>query len=111
MGIIESIQEIIPRQAISHLQFANNTILFLKAEERVVENMKYILRCFEIFSRSSINFKKSCIVGFRVEEKFLYRMVAICKCKIGKIVVQLFGDSIRCISKENCNLGRCCGEV
>lgn len=82
LGFIEGIQGVIPGQMISHLQFADDTILFLKVEEKVVENMKFILRCFEIFSGLSINFKKSCIVGFGVNEEFLYCMAAICKCKI-----------------------------
>lgn len=53
--------------------------------------MKFILRCFEIFSGLSINFKKSCIMGFEVNEEFLYRMVAICKCKIGKLPMNYLG--------------------
>lgn len=70
MGLIEGIQEVLPGQMISHLQFADDIILFLKVDEKVMENMKFILRCFEIFSGLSINFKKSCIVGFGVNEKF-----------------------------------------
>ncbi|KAA3476450.1 reverse transcriptase [Gossypium australe] len=60
-------------------------------KEKVVENMKFILRCFEIFSGLSINFKKSCIVGFDVNEEFLYHMVAICKCKIGVLSFSYLG--------------------
>lgn len=31
------------------LQFADDTILFLKADDKVVTNVKYIVRVFEIF--------------------------------------------------------------
>ncbi|KAH1033463.1 hypothetical protein J1N35_045637 [Gossypium stocksii] len=91
LGLIEGIHGVIPGCMITHLQFADGTILFLKAEEQGVENMKFILRCFEIFSGLSINFKKSCIVGFEVNEEFLYRMAAICKCKIGKLPMNYLG--------------------
>ncbi|KAK5823824.1 hypothetical protein PVK06_018587 [Gossypium arboreum] len=64
------IHGVLPGQTISHLQLADDMILFLKAEEMVVENMKFILRCLETFSGLSINFKKSCIVGFGVMRNF-----------------------------------------
>lgn len=49
----------------------------------MVRNSKYILRCFELFSGLSINFGKSCLIGFGVDEEFLSLMAAACKCKIG----------------------------
>ncbi|TYH25372.1 hypothetical protein ES288_A03G162700v1 [Gossypium darwinii] len=61
------------------------------AVEKVVENMKFILCCFEIFSGLSINFKKSCIVGIGVNEEFLYHMAAICKCKKGVLPICYLG--------------------
>ncbi|KAK5834954.1 hypothetical protein PVK06_010634 [Gossypium arboreum] len=91
LGFIEGIHGVLPGQTISHLQFADDTILFLKAEEMVVENMKFILRCFETFSGLSINFKKSCIVGFGVNKEFLYRLAAICKCKVGVLPICYLG--------------------
>lgn len=45
-------------RSFSHLQFVDETILFLQAEERFVVNTKQILRCFEVFSSLRINFKK-----------------------------------------------------
>ncbi|KAG8479491.1 hypothetical protein CXB51_029692 [Gossypium anomalum] len=86
IGIIEGIKDVIPGQSVTHLQFENDTILFLRADEEVVRNTKYILGCFEIFSGLSINFCKSRIVGFGIEEEFMYRMAAVCKCKIGELL-------------------------
>lgn len=94
LGLIEGIHEVILGQDISHLQFADGTILFLKVEENVVENMKDILRCFEMFSRLSINFKKSCMVRVGVKEEFLCRMATICKCKIGELHFEYLGISL-----------------
>lgn len=55
-GLITGIHYVIPDQSFSHLQFTDDTILFLKAEEEVVHNVKHILRCFESFLGLSINF-------------------------------------------------------
>ncbi|XP_052875292.1 uncharacterized mitochondrial protein AtMg01250-like [Gossypium arboreum] len=51
LGLIKGIHGVIPGYTTMHLQFADDTILFLKAEEQGVENMKFILRCFEDFGR------------------------------------------------------------
>lgn len=69
LGLIGGVNDGIPRKSFTHLQFANDTILFLRADEKVVRNTKYILRCFKFFSGLSINFHKSCIVGFGVDEE------------------------------------------
>ncbi|TYJ28564.1 hypothetical protein E1A91_A06G008500v1 [Gossypium mustelinum] len=57
---------------------ADDMILFLKAEEMT-------------FSGLSINFKKSCIVGFGVNEEFLYHLAALCKCKVGVLPICYLG--------------------
>ncbi|KAK3199333.1 hypothetical protein Dsin_022748 [Dipteronia sinensis] len=47
---------------ISHLQFADDTILFLKPKKEFILNAKRILRCFEMASGLSINYHKTCLV-------------------------------------------------
>lgn len=56
-GLILGIHSIIPDQSFSHLQFVDDTILFLKVDEKVVHNVKHILRCFESFLGLRINFQ------------------------------------------------------
>ncbi|KAA3472507.1 reverse transcriptase [Gossypium australe] len=94
IGTISGIQNIIANQSFSHLQFADNTNLFLRAEE-YVKNIKYILRCFEISSSLSINFKKLCLVGFGTDEEFLLRMAALCRCKIRDLPFNYLGIPLR----------------
>ncbi|KAK3220709.1 hypothetical protein Dsin_014679 [Dipteronia sinensis] len=52
---------------ISHLQFADETILFLKPNLEYLLNSKRIFRCFELVAELRINFHKSCVV--RVAKK------------------------------------------
>ncbi|KAK3185002.1 hypothetical protein Dsin_032288 [Dipteronia sinensis] len=47
---------------ISHLQFADDTILFLKPNLEYLRNAKRILRCFKLATGLRINFFKSCLV-------------------------------------------------
>ncbi|XP_016207295.1 uncharacterized protein LOC107647761 [Arachis ipaensis] len=47
---------------LSHLQFADDTILFCPTEEETIRNYKRLLRCFELMSRLNINFEKSSFI-------------------------------------------------
>ncbi|KAH1122970.1 hypothetical protein J1N35_006130 [Gossypium stocksii] len=47
--LIEGFNDVIQGMTFSHLQFADDTIFFLKADDKVVTNVKYILRVFKIF--------------------------------------------------------------
>lgn len=48
---------------ISYLQFADDTIIFCKADEDQVKNVKTILLCFEAVSGMKVNFFKSELLG------------------------------------------------
>ncbi|XP_040930092.1 uncharacterized protein [Gossypium hirsutum] len=89
--LIKGFNDVILGIKFSHLQFANDTILFLEVDDKEVTNVMYILRVFEIFLGLSSNFNKSCLVGFDVEEELLFRMAAICKCKIGTLPFNYLG--------------------
>ncbi|XP_026400275.1 uncharacterized protein LOC113296156 [Papaver somniferum] len=48
---------------ISHLQFADDLIVFLKDDEEQIQNLKHILTAFELISGLKVNYRKSTIVG------------------------------------------------
>ncbi|KAK2652576.1 hypothetical protein Ddye_012432 [Dipteronia dyeriana] len=50
---------------ISHLQFADDTILFMEPTLENLVNSRRILRCFELISGLRINFHKPCLVRVR----------------------------------------------
>ncbi|XP_015969771.1 uncharacterized protein LOC107493198 [Arachis duranensis] len=52
---------------LSHLQFADDTILFCPPEEETIRNYQSLLRCFELMSRLSINFEKSSFISVNCE--------------------------------------------
>jgi hypothetical protein len=44
---------------LTHLQYADDTIIFLHAEEHSIANVKFLLYCFENMSELKINYQKS----------------------------------------------------
>ncbi|KAK2642819.1 hypothetical protein Ddye_024582 [Dipteronia dyeriana] len=54
---------------ITHLQFADDTMLFIEPRMEYLSNAKRILCCFELVSGLKINFHKSCLV--KIGKKFL----------------------------------------
>ncbi|KAL4322009.1 hypothetical protein AHAS_Ahas14G0167600 [Arachis hypogaea] len=56
---------------LSHLQFADDTILFCPPEEETVRNYKRLLRCFEMMSGLSINFEKSNLISVNCSQEWL----------------------------------------
>ena len=66
---------------LTHLQFADDTILFLKPTLDYVPNTRRILICFELASGLQINFHKSCVVkvGKQVREADVWARGFKCK--------------------------------
>lgn len=56
---------------ISHLQFADDTVIFYAAEKDQIKNVKATLLCYEAVSGFNINFFKSELLRVRVEDNFL----------------------------------------
>ncbi|GKV15257.1 hypothetical protein SLEP1_g26053 [Rubroshorea leprosula] len=80
---------------VSHLQYANDTLLFGEATEENVWAMKGILRTFELVSRLKINFNKSLLIGIGVEEEWLHKMAWIMCCKKRNMPFKYLGIPIR----------------
>ncbi|CAL5336186.1 unnamed protein product [Camellia sinensis] len=69
---------------ISHLQFADDTIIFCEANWDEIRVLKRILRCFEVMSGLKINFHKSIVCGIGVEEE----------------LVKEFANNLNCLSQS-----------
>ncbi|GKV35665.1 hypothetical protein SLEP1_g43906 [Rubroshorea leprosula] len=75
----------------SHIQFADDTILFGKATESNVWAAKCILRSFELVSGLKINFSKSQLMSINMEEEWTIRMSYLLNCQIGVIPFKYLG--------------------
>ncbi|CAL5430761.1 unnamed protein product [Camellia sinensis] len=65
---------------VSHLQFADDTILFCEANLEEILCIKRLLRCFEVVSGLKINYSKSMVIGVGVDEVSLDQYADILNC-------------------------------
>ncbi|XP_058076346.1 uncharacterized mitochondrial protein AtMg01250-like [Magnolia sinica] len=51
---------------LTHIQFADDTLIFSEATEEKIEHLLIAIRCFEVVSGLRINFSKSKLLGVNV---------------------------------------------
>ena len=78
---------------ITHLQFADDIILFSSTRREDILALKRILRCFQLVSNLKINISKSLLVGIGCsEDKDTTRSLAnIIHCKSGRLLIIYLG--------------------
>ncbi|XP_039056340.1 uncharacterized protein LOC120199270 [Hibiscus syriacus] len=59
--------------------------------QRGLSNVKRILKCFELGSGLSINFRKSCLAGVNVEENKLIQLALLCGCTVISLPFKYLG--------------------
>ncbi|GKV32614.1 hypothetical protein SLEP1_g41208 [Rubroshorea leprosula] len=93
-GLLEGVEVGGKGFKISHLQYADDTLLFGTATEENVWAMKSILRTFELVLGLKINFNKSQLIGIGVKEEWLEKMAWILCCKKGVLPFKYLGVPI-----------------
>jgi len=71
--------------SMSHLQFADETLLIGVKSWANVRAMKAILLLFEVVSRLKVNFHKSMLFGVNINESWLHEAAVVMHCKHGWI--------------------------
>ena len=67
---------------VSHLQFADNTILFLENNKDNFLNALSIFQIFELSSRLKINLSKSSLAGINIDSQELSYRASLVGCQI-----------------------------
>jgi len=62
LGLVRGLVVGAKRVNISHLQFADDTLIFSEAEEEYLRNIKSIMLSFQTFSGLAVNYKKSGLI-------------------------------------------------
>jgi hypothetical protein len=57
-GHIKGVVSHLVDNGVTHLQYADDTILLIELDDSSIANLKFILICFEILSSLKINFSK-----------------------------------------------------
>lgn len=86
-NIFEGVRYNSHKNVIIHLQFADDTILFIKNDLHPVTGIKRVLQCFELLSGLKINFFKSFLFGFRCDPKDINFWASKLRCKVGALPI------------------------
>ena len=76
---------------VTHLQFADNTIIFCNASSDQVDNLKFLLQWFEMFSGLKINYDKCELIGVQTDESHVTALAHSFGCKVGKLPSKYLG--------------------
>lgn len=76
---------------LTHLQFANDTIIFAAQDMEALTNIKKILILFELTSGLQINFHKSELLGINTSQFWLQEAAAKLHCKVGSFPIVYLG--------------------
>jgi hypothetical protein len=91
MGFFKGIRLCDSGEHISHLQYADDTLLVGEACVENLWTMKAILKWFELISGLKVNFLKSKLIGINVEASFLDSAASFLKCVVGLLPFTYLG--------------------
>jgi Reverse transcriptase (RNA-dependent DNA polymerase) len=81
-------------EKIVNLQYADDTLIFLKANAKMVENLKRLFISFEGFSDLKVNFAKSELIPLNISSSQAFHFSQILRCKLGKLSIKYLGISL-----------------
>ena len=73
------------RVSITHLQFADDTLLIGDRSWANIRALKALLILFEATSGLKVNFHKSMLVGVNIQDSWLAEAASILHCKLGRV--------------------------
>jgi len=80
--------------AVSHLHYADDTLLFGEVTMTNLWTIKTILRCFELALGLRVNFAKSCLMGIHVEYFFLRMAEGFLHCMLSSLPFKYLGLAV-----------------
>jgi hypothetical protein len=82
---------VIANRTVLNLQYADDTLLFLKADYLMVERIKWALRVFEGLSGLKINFHKSELVALNIDSAIARNFTLQLNCQVGAYPLKYLG--------------------
>jgi hypothetical protein len=76
---------------VSHLQYADDTMILVQNSPECLINLKFILLCFEFLSGMKINFHKSEVIVMGADADEQARVARLLNCKQGKFPFTYLG--------------------
>lgn len=92
MGLFEGLEIGLKQSfALSHLQFADDTLLVCKGRLKDLQNLKRVLRCFQVSSGLKINLQKSMLYGINIVNQKVKEWGDIIGCSNGNLPFYYLG--------------------
>jgi len=79
---------------ITHLQYADDTVVMVSWDDDSIINMKFLLYCFEWMSGLKINYHKSEVYVFGVVEARQNEISNMLNCRVGSLPLSYLGFPI-----------------
>ena len=76
---------------LTHLQYADDTLLFFEPDDHSVALIKLILLAFEIISGLKINFLKSEVIAIGMDHLLAARIANLLNCKLRSFQIKYLG--------------------
>lgn len=76
---------------VSHLQFVDDTILFLGTDANNIRSMGMFIKIFELISGLKVNMSKSCMVGINMKDQSLRELASVVGCVVDEWSIKVFG--------------------
>jgi hypothetical protein len=76
---------------LTHLQYANDTIIFLNMDDQSIIHTKFLLYCFENMSGLKINYQKSEVFVLGCSEEEAIRVAQMLNCNTGHLPLRYLG--------------------
>lgn len=90
-GVLEGlVSNLVPR-GLTHFQYADDTILFIKNEEYNIRVLKFLLFCFEKMFGMKINYQKSEVYVLGVSKEEELRVANMLNYKVGSLPFTYLG--------------------
>jgi len=78
-------------KGVSHIQYADDTVLMTDGSDKSIINLKILLYCFEWLSGLKINYHKSEVIFFGFTQAEKERKANMMNCKLGELPVKYLG--------------------
>jgi len=93
-GLVKGVVPHLLPGGITHLQYADDTVLMMEGDLSLVRNLKFLLYCFEWMSGLKINYHKSELITFGMDEGDQQATANMLNCNIGKMPMRYLGFPI-----------------
>lgn len=94
LGLFHGIKLPNVNSRLTHLQFADDVLLFVDGNEDAIRGVKKVLQCFQLLTGMKVNFNKSTLHGYSQDDPTLHAWAGILGCRVGNFSFKYLGATL-----------------